>query len=47
MRNIPQGISSKILIPMSDDERGLVSSVIIGHLSLVKILLWDMEQNIT
>ena len=47
MRNILQGISSKILTPMADDDSGLVTSIIIGHLSLVKILLWDMEQNIT
>ena len=49
MRNIPQGISSKILIPIGDgeDKSGLISSIIIGHLNLVKILLWDQEQNIT
>ena len=47
MKNILQGISSKILTPMADDDSGLVTSIIIGHLSLVKILLWDMEQNIT
>ena len=46
MRNIPQGISSKIVVPVGDDERGLVTSII-GNLNLVKILLWDPEHNIT
>ena len=46
MRNIPQGISSKIVVPVGDDERGLVTSII-GNLNLVKILLWDPENNIT
>ena len=46
LRNIPQGISSKIVTPIGDDERGLATSII-GHLNLVKILLWVPEQNIT
>ena len=47
MRNIPQGISSKILIPIGEDESGIITSIIIGHLNLVKILFWDQDQNIT